>query len=341
MEQSILKIKVLTSHYERKNNHFTWGEGYIEDTIVEDTKMCLLPPDAQLTLKEALIILEYMAWGDEPKFGTPRWRFSKDDSVRIAKELGEERWKGGDYEECTVDAVKIAQKVVEETKSQYQLFFPALGYHLSCDKLHDDLQRIHSNIKSFYSHYTEYLADEQLDKDINFTTFNYSHLRNAVDVAIENLLKNLLSPVLDECRKNIATLREPITTQIKNEACLNNLVFDPSGIRSFFEKFESNQVSRDVLLTEDISCDKLILNALMPPLDIAMYFQDAEWVMKLLKRGAHKTLFRDLTLEYIESCYNIYKERDYTNEEIYAKIEENFNLAHVRKKVERHYLGIV
>lgn len=338
MEQSILKIKVLTSHYERENNHFTWGEGYIEDTIVEDAKMCLLPPDAQLTLKEALIILEYMAWSDEPKYGTPRWRFSKDDSVRIAKELGEERWKGGDYEECTIDAVKVAQKVVEEAKSQYQLFFPALGgCHLPCDKLLDDLQRIYNNIKIFYSHYTEYLTDEQLDNDINFTTINYPYLRNIVDGLINNSLRNLLAPALDECQKNIATLREPITTHIKNEA-LGKLIFDHYGIRSFFEKFESNPVWQSFPQAE---CDKFVFRALMPPLDIAMYFQDAEWIMKLLKRGAHKTIFRDLTLEYIESCYNIYKESDYTNEEIYAKIEENFNLAHVRKKVERHYWGIV
>lgn len=326
-----MKIKVLSSDYEWTSSHFTWGEGYEERCHVESAIMCLIPEDSHLTVKEASIIMNFCY--DHHRYGEYNWKYDDKRSKDLAKALGE-GWEGDNFIDCCKDGQKEAEKVWKKINDDYRSFFPHLDYHWVDFPINEEdhyepfenvwhnIIEINNNLKGFYKNYIKAIPDTDIDKEIDFSELNGTFIESE----IMNVLHNQLISAIHECKINVHNLRVPILDKIKGQMLEDQ--YRKLSLERYFQEYENNWLISSIkrgISAQEKKQSTAIKHAKIPPLDLAMYYEDIEWVLDLLKRGAKKSIFNDLSLNYVESKYNRIKELSlaFKESELFGEIFNN------------------
>ncbi len=318
-----MKIKVLTAHSACVDTHFSWGEGYQENYYVEHSTMCLIPENTVLTPREAKKILDFCHIEHE-RFKLC-WEYNDDESKYLARRLGE-KWEGGNFAECTEVGVEKAQKVWKETIKKYNFLTPYL-YHVP-EVIRDvDKSAIYFNdiIKRFYVTCIREIPESRIDEGIDYIEINYSYIKGQ----IEKIINSIYIPAIRQSEQHLENVRKPFVQIFESNTGLCQMDLDAikrSSVESLTRHFVSAQPFYYL-------GDGGTRQALIPPLDLAMYFEDLDLVVELLKKGARNTIFSDLSLEYIETNLKVIKQL-YNEEEYF----DNLFPLH-KRKILSHYFN--
>jgi hypothetical protein len=276
--------------------------------------MCLIPEDSHLTVKEASIIMNFCY--DDHRYGEYNWKYDDKRSKDLAKALGE-GWEGDNFIDCCKDGQKEAEKVWKKINDDYRSFFSHLDYHWvdfpineedhyePFENVRHNIIEINNNLKGFYKNYIKAIPDTDIDKEIDFSELNGTF----IEAEIMNVLHNQLISAIHECKINVHNLRVPILDKIKGQMLEDQ--YRKLSLERYFQEYENNWLISSIkrgISAQEKKQSTAIKHAKIPPLDLAMYYEDIEWVLDLLKRGAKKSIFNDLSLNYVESRYNRLKE---------------------------------
>ena len=187
-------------------------------------------------------------------------------------------------------------------------------------------------MKGFYKKYIKAIPDANIDEEIDFSELNGSF----IEYEIMKVLHNQLISAIQECKINVHNLRGPILDKIKGQ--MLEYQDRKLSLERYFQKYENNWLihsSRIGISAHKQNESTAIRHTKIPPLDLAMYYEDIEWVLDLLKRGAKKSIFNDSSLNYVESKYNRIKELSLVLKES-ELFEEIFNNS-IRGQLWWHY----
>ena len=134
-----------------------------------------------------------------------------------------------------------------------------------------------------YKNYIKAIPDTDIDKEIDFSELNGTFIESE----IMNVLHNQLISAIHECKINVHNLRVPILDKIKGQMLEDQ--YRKLSLERYFQEYENNWLISSIkrgISAQEKKQSTAIKHAKIPPLDLAMYYEDIEWVLDLLKRGA-------------------------------------------------------